>query len=401
MLAIKIWNYLKGYVIIRIEGLTLERLLNLAAANDIYLWDINRNNHTVIEMKATTTGFKALKKLVKKVGCRAEIVEKRGIPFILTKLKKRKMLAFGFIVFCGVIIFLTSFIWKIEIIGNEQTPESEIIKVLKEHNITNAKLKYNIQEDKIKEVLIGNFDYFSFINAEIKGTKLTIEVREQDLPPEQVDKNYPCNIVAKKKGVIVKVIAKNGKNVVRKGQVVNKGEVLISGIIEKENIEDTFLVHAEGEVLALTRYSSTIEESIVKKVKEETGRVYKQKGLKIKDKGIQFIKGKVPYKDFIEVIDEKKIINLDKINIDIPIRIVNYEYREIKIKESKQNIDFLKKSTQIKAIEEINRQLPENIEIISKDVKHNIEDGILKTQVIIETMEDIGKKHIINNNGED
>ncbi len=37
---IKIWHYLKGYVIIKIEGLTLERFLNLAANKDIYLWDI-------------------------------------------------------------------------------------------------------------------------------------------------------------------------------------------------------------------------------------------------------------------------------------------------------------------------------------------------------------------------
>ena len=44
MLAIKIWNYLKGYVIIRIKGLTLERLLNLALSKDIYLWNVNRIN---------------------------------------------------------------------------------------------------------------------------------------------------------------------------------------------------------------------------------------------------------------------------------------------------------------------------------------------------------------------
>ena len=30
----------KGYVIIRVEGLTLERFLNLAITSDIYLWDI-------------------------------------------------------------------------------------------------------------------------------------------------------------------------------------------------------------------------------------------------------------------------------------------------------------------------------------------------------------------------
>ena len=51
MLSIKIWNYFRGYVIIRVEGLTLEKFLNLATNKDIYLWDIERIEYTVIEAK--------------------------------------------------------------------------------------------------------------------------------------------------------------------------------------------------------------------------------------------------------------------------------------------------------------------------------------------------------------
>jgi similar to stage IV sporulation protein len=398
MLAIKIWNYLKGYVIIKVEGLTLERLLNLAASNNVYLWDVKRIDHTVIEMKATIRGFKALKSLVKKVGCRVEIVDKKGFPFILQTLKKRKMLGLGFLMFWGVVILLASFIWKIEILGNEQTAQEEIIKTLKDHNISIGKIKYSIDKEKTRQILLENFDYFSFLSVDIKGTKLTIEIKEQDLPPEKVNKDYPCHIVSRKKGVIMKVVAKNGKSVVKKGDVVKEGQLLITGIINtEEDNENGFLVHSDGKVLALTRYSHIVEESIVKRIEEETGEVYKERGLKVKDKGIQFIKGDVPYKDYIEVISEKKIINLDKFNIDIPIKIVTYEFREVEIKEVKQNLDFLKKSSQIRATQEINKELPDDVQIVSKDVKYFIEDNVLKTQVIIETIEDIGKKQIINN----
>lgn len=51
-------EFLKGYVIIKVEGLTLERFLNLAATRDIYLWDINRIGHTILEMKVTIEGFR-------------------------------------------------------------------------------------------------------------------------------------------------------------------------------------------------------------------------------------------------------------------------------------------------------------------------------------------------------
>ena len=400
MLAIKIWNYLRGYVIIRVEGLTLERLLNLAATYDIYLWDIKRLNNLVLEMKSSIRGFKELKNIVNKVGCRIEINEKRGIPFLLYKLKKRKMLVVGFILFWMTIFLLSSTIWKIEILGNEQTPKEEIISLLKDNNISTGKIKFRIDKEAVKSVLINNYDYLSFISVNIKGSKLTIEIKEQDLPPEKVDKSYPCDIVAKKKGVIIKIIPKNGKAIVEKGAVVNEGDMLITGMLINEGRDEHILVHAEGEVLALTRYSSIVKEPIIKNEEKYTGKIYKQKGIKIKNKGITFIKGDIPFSNYREFVIEKSLINLDKYNIDFPIKIIEYEYKEVETKEIKQNIDFIKKSNQIEATQEINKLLPEGVQIQSKNIRHQIDENTLTTQVIIETIEDIGRIRIIGN-GED
>lgn len=395
MLAIKIWNYLKGYVIIKVEGLTLERLLNLASTHNIYLWDIKRHNNIVLEMKATTKGFKELKNIVKKVGCRIEIKEKIGFPFIIMRLRQRKMLVLGFLLFCTTILLLTSTVWKIEIIGNEQTPKEEIISLLKDNNIAIGKIKYKIEKEEAKDILINKYDYFSFVSVNIKGTVLTIEVKEQDLPPEKVDKSFPCNIIAKKKGVIVKAVAKKGRSIVEKGDVVEEGQQLITGILTNENTEDYILVHSEGEVLALTRYSHTLDEPIIKKEERDTGKVYKQKGLKINNKGIAFIKGDIPFVNYKEVITEKPIINLERYGLDFPIKTITNEYREVEFKEIKQNIDFLKKSLQVNAIKEINKSLPKKAEIQSKNVMHQINGNILTTIVTVEVIEDISRKQII------
>lgn len=252
-----------------------------------------------------------------------------------------------------------------------------------------------MNKDDIKYMLIDNYDYFSFVSVNIKGTKMTIEIKEQDLPPEKVDKSYPCHVVAKKKGVIVKVVPRNGKGVVEKGQVVNEGEILITGIMANENIEQQTLVHAEGEVMALTRYSSIIKEPIVKNEERETGKVYKEKGIKVGDKGIVFMKGNIPFTNYKEIEIKKDLINLQKYNISFPIKTVDYEYREVEIKEIKQNLDFLKRDSQIKATKEINEQLPEKAEIQSKNTRHQVDGNILTTQVIVEVLEDIGRKEII------
>ena len=168
MQVIKTWNYLRGYVIIKVEGLTLERFLNLATTSDIYLWDIKRLDDLTLEGKVSIEGFKALKKIVKKVGCRIELVDKKGLPFILYKLKNRKMLGFGLIIFLSIIIYLSSLIWSIDIIGNKYTPIGDIAKILEEEDIKTGKIKYKIDIENLKHLLLNEFDNFSFVSVEGK-----------------------------------------------------------------------------------------------------------------------------------------------------------------------------------------------------------------------------------------
>ena len=397
MLAIKIWNYLKGYVIIRIKGLTLERLLNLALSKDIYLWDVNRINSTTIEATVSLEGLDALEEIITKSGCRVELVKKVGLPYILDRLKYRKMFVFGITVFICLMITLSNIIWEIEIIGAEQTPSKEIIELLKDNQIKVGKFKKQIDTSEVEGIILKNYDYLSFLDIQISGVKMTIDLKEVDIDPERVDTSYPCNIIARKKGLIVKIIAKNGKAIVEKGRIVEENEILISGLMDSETSDETYLVHAEGEVLAQTRYSHIVEVPIVKLDKVETGRVYKQKAISINEKGIRFLSGKIPYDNYEEEIIEKDIINLKWPNIDLPFKIVEYIYREVEVEEIKQDIDFLKTSTKLEATREINKELSDTSEIVSRNAIYTIDGNILRTKVSIETIENIGKVQIISN----
>lgn len=394
MLAIKIWNYLKGYVIIRIEGLSLERLLNLALSKDIYLWDVKRLNYFQVEANVSIPGLNDIELLVTKLGLKLTILDIKGLPYLYEKIKRRKMFAFGFIFFIILMVFLSSFIFKIEINGLEQTPNDKIIELLEKENIRLYTFKRKISTEDLELRILDKFDYFSFIEVRIKGTKLIIDLKEEPIPPERIDKSYPSNIVARKKGVIEKIIVRNGSQVAKVGQIVRENQVLISGLIENENTE-MFLVHSDGEVIARTRYMEIVEDVIIKKVEKETGKVFKQRGIKFFNTGVKFIKD-IPFENYKEVVNEEKLINLDFIEIDFPIKTIKYEYKETEISQIKQDIEFIKKANQLKAIERINEQLFEGAQITQKDIKHTIEDNVLITTVVIETIEDIGKQQIIN-----
>ena len=270
----------------------------------------------------------------------------------------------GFILFFLIVFLLSSFIWKIEINGLEQTPQEKVVEYLGDNGIMSGTPKIRISEDEVELLLMNEYNYFSFIEVQKKGVKLIIDIKEETISPEKVDRSYPANIIAKK-GLVEKVVARNGDALVEAGEIVREGQVLISGAM-LTNESEIYLVHAEGEILARTRYESEVIEPIVKKIERETGNIFKQKGLKINNRGVRFIKD-IPFTDYKEYIIEEKLFDFDI--IDIPINIITYEYREIEIEEIKQNIDTLKNSNQLKA-EEINLQIERWNS--SKDIKHEI-----------------------------
>lgn len=393
MLVIRIWNYFRGYVIIKIEGLTLERFINLSIAKGIYLWDIVRLDYTTIQAKVGIKGFKELRDVVKRVGCRITIIDKKGYPFLIQKFKYRKMLAFGFVLALGIVFFLTSFIWSIEIIGNEKMEDVTILNYLKTLNIEEGIHKNKVDTEEIATRILTDIDDLSYAHAEIRGTKLIIEIKERDTVIEKIEEDVPCNIVAKKKAVIEKVVAKNGKSVVEKGDIVKEGEILISGIIKDERLENPLLVHCEGNVLGRTLYTKIVEEPIIKTINEETGRIHTAKEIKIFNKKIQLMEGEIPFKQYIEEVETKKI--LDKYIDILPIEITLHKYKEVNVTKIEQNLDSLKQITSVTGVQQLMEEIPEDAKVVSKDVSYSIEDNVLITKITVEVIEEIGIKEKI------
>ncbi|WP_352419853.1 sporulation protein YqfD [Proteiniborus sp.] len=401
MLVIRIWNYFRGYVIIKIEGLTLEKFINLAISKNIILWDIVRIDYTTLKAKVSVVGFKELRDVVQKVGCRVYIVEKKGYPFFLNKFKYRKMLAIGSVLSIVLVIFLTSFIWNIDIVGNVRIGDDEISNVLSSINIKEGIRKSTARNQDISNTLLLKIQDLSYANVEIRGTKMIVEVKERDLVQIELREDTPCNIVASKKAVIEKVIVKNGKAVVRKGDVVEEGQILISGTLKDERLESPLFVHSEGNVFAKTRYNEIIEEPIVKSIDEETGRIFTTREIVIGDKRIQLMNGEIPFKNYVEENKVKKIGNLGIIKL--PLLTVNHMYKEVEKTKIKQDIDSLKKSSSVKGTQQLMKKIPKESKIISKDIRFSIEDNILITEIVLEVNEDIGVKEkiTITNNQED
>lgn len=390
MLVIRLWNYFRGYVIIKVEGLTLESFINMSISKGIYLWDIERIDYTTITAKISIKGFKELRDVIKKVGCRIHIINKTGFPFFIYKFKFRKMLAIGFLISIACLIYFTSYIWSIEIIGEDDIPKSTIENKLKTVGVDIGTKKDLININDVKVTLLNNIDSLSFVKVEIKGTKLIIEAKKRNNPMENVNKHIPCSIVSDKQAVIVKILAKTGKALVKKGDVVEENQILITGKIEDERFEKPLLVHAEGEIIARTTYSKVIKEKIKGTIKEETGNVFSYKEIIIGNKKIQLINGDIPFKNYEDIIINNSLLG-NKLKF-LPVKIIKHELREVKIKEVVYNINDLKVKSIEKGKKILMEEIGKSLKIVSTDEKHTVENNILTTKITIEILENIGQK---------
>jgi similar to stage IV sporulation protein len=387
VLVIKIWNYFRGYVVFKLEGLNLERVLNLAVEKDIYLWDIRRISYTTIEGKVGIKGYKELLRILKKTGCRSKIQLKVGYPFFIFKLKRKKIVAVGLIICILLIVSLTSFIWDIEVEGNVYVSKQDILTSLENMGVKVGVFKYYLSSDDIKDNLLINHDELAWVGVEIKGTKIRVEVVEKYEEPVKIDKSIPCDIIAKKNGVIEKIIAKNGVPLVKKGDIVKQNQLLISGKI-KEDGGLIRLVHSLGEIYARTFYEKTKKMPIYRVTKIKTGRKFTRRILKFGESTFMFSKGKVPFDKYVVETKNKSLIKWRKINV--PVEIVIEEYFEVIEKKKKVPENVLKKALKDFLLVNLIKEIPEEAKIVNKTTNYKIDGNMMWANLTIEALESIG-----------
>lgn len=100
--------------------------------------------------------FKKLKQIAKKTQCKVKINNKKGMPFLMNKYRKRKIFLACLMVITIVLYGTSRFIWNIQIEGIDRVSEDEIRTTLKEMGLEIRKKKIyhkhygNYKQSKIK-----------------------------------------------------------------------------------------------------------------------------------------------------------------------------------------------------------------------------------------------------------
>lgn len=232
-----------GYVRVEAEGYYIEKFINECTKRKILIWNVKKEKGVRLYFNIGIKDFKKLPNVCRATKCKINIKNKRGGPFLLHKYKKRKIfLAFLIIVF--ILIYISSkFVWNIEIEVEDNESLENIAEDLEGLGLKVGINKNDIDPNKIiNEIRLRRND-ISWMGIDIEGTNVIVKIVKADEKPELLDNSDYCNIVAKRSGIITKIVAQNGTALVKVGDTVQEGDILIAGYMEGK-YTDTRYVHS-------------------------------------------------------------------------------------------------------------------------------------------------------------
>jgi similar to stage IV sporulation protein len=371
------YNYLKqkdGVLRINVKSKNLERFINLLWSNGVIQRNIIKETINSMSFDVNYSDYNTVIEVAHKTKSKIKIIDRKGIIFLKIRLKKRVAMLLGAFVFVGIIYWLSSYIWGIQISTEKNIAPYEIREELNNIGIIPGTYKKNINVYTIEEKLKNYNPNIMWVRVRVEGSVLKVSVSEREALPNTTKDNSTCNIVAKKDGVITRIYTKAGTAVVKSGDIVKKGQVLIIG--EQGNEGNTYKVHASGEVIAKTYYEETREVPLTYTKKTMTGNFIENYYINIFGKKF-YLKNSL-----------NKFAIYDKIEKDDNF-IKKEIYYEVKEEKVNQDSKTLVTNTADAIYKNINLKLYRTVNVINKTIESNIEGNSCKVRVLVTAEENI------------
>ena len=243
-----------GYLYVRVTAKNPEKLLNLCAAKGIPIWRVSVKGKKLY-FKIGITSFKRLRIFKRNIPCKVHITKKTGLPFFVHKNKKRYGMVAGFILFFVILNIMSGYGWNICISGNKDVKSADIEASLNQIGIYEGVRISSIDpEVKRNELLLKRND-ISWAAINIEGSKITVDVVETKKPDET--DNAPSNLFSTDDGIIKKIEVKQGVSEVKVGDTVSKGQLLVSGVKEYDDLSAGF-EKSMGSIYAEVNYVKVV-----------------------------------------------------------------------------------------------------------------------------------------------
>ena len=269
--------YILGYVVLRMDRAYAERVLNLCMHGGIVYLDGGSEGET-LRLCLRAGHARRLCEMLAQADVPYCVEKRGGLPQVLRGLMRRPGLVLGAL--CALVLIVASecFVFDIRVSGNSALTEREVKDLLAAQGFAEGTFIPHLDTDRLETRVMLSTDKIGWLSVNIRGNVANVELIEQRLPdPKPVLK--PAHVVAAHSGEVVAVELYRGNVLIRAGEQVNKGEILIAGVYDSAATGFRF-TRASGKVMARTVHTFSVEIPYAYEKKVYTGEVFEKKTLK-------------------------------------------------------------------------------------------------------------------------
>lgn len=361
-------NLKKGKISMEVIVPSIERFLNVLWQENIELFSVKRKSITTLRIEVSYEQYEEVVAIVEKMRGKVKVINKSGVIYVIKKIINKKSLISGAFIFIGIIYYLSTYVWSVEITTENNLSPFEVRRNLEKLGVKAGMKKNDIDVYDLERRLETVNDEILWLRIRIEGSTLKVLVKEKVNPPELSDKQQIGNIIAERGGEIKRIFVTSGTAMVAPGDIVNKNDLLIQGVRGiDENIHE---VPAKGVVIANTFYEMSSEvqitgEEFLRTKKEDSDIYIELFGAKI------YLKKAINNFEYYDKIEDKsKLIDIVKY----------YEKEKMKINiEEKDAVEV----TCNKLQNALQKKLSNEAKIVDKDVTASrIDDGKILVKAI-------------------
>lgn len=257
----KFTRFKNSYVTLEIKSLMPEKFINLLWKNGVCIKNIKKVDISTMILELQLKDYGLVDKISKQTNTKVKIIDRKGTAFLIIKFRNRVAFLFGVCLFLAILYFLSTFIWGVQISGDNTLSPYEIRQQLSSLGIRAGIRKKSINVYELEEKLVKGNENIMWVRIRIEGANLKVTTAERQSPPEVASDTEPCNLIADKDGEVVRIYTKAGEAVVKPGDIVKKGQLLVKGE----------LVNAEGSVICRTFYEKIKDVKMEEVKRERTG----------------------------------------------------------------------------------------------------------------------------------
>lgn len=384
-MVLRIVRFIRGSVEFIIMGAFPEKLLTRAVSKRIAIWDVKTKENGLFA-KSYASHYEKIAKEAQNASLETRVISNKGLPFIRFRYRKRWGIVAGFIFSMILICYLLSHIWIIDVQGCVEIPEQTMFEYLEQCGLKRGVNRKEIDVEKLKKELLLLEGRLSWITVNIDGTMANVVVGERVKAPDIIDpKDRYANVIASQDGIIRRIELYDGQPLLKVGDTVAKGEVIISGVTD-DQYDNTMLKYARGKVIAEVYIENNITVPLKETVIKESEKPVNEREIFILGKKLTF---------FQESVAEKTIrVESDEWELFYPLLLVRENSCFLPVEEEIMRTPFEAKEEcmkRLKFLMDMEREtvciLKEETEIVETEEAVTIKSKAYAEKDIAETVE--------------